>query len=82
MRLDVAQGQHRLPRYPTAPMTDALNWLRLGLSGMALGVSHCHGTRDRRACGAALAFGPVRWLVIAVVIYTSIHMLWQRPQSP
>src|SRR6185503_12890045 len=30
------QGQHRLPRYPTAPMTDALNWLRLGLSGMAL----------------------------------------------
>jgi hypothetical protein len=24
----------------------------------------------------------VRWLVIAVVIYTSIHMLWQRPKSP
>ena len=36
MRLDVAQGQHRLPRYATAPMTDALNWLRLGLSGTAL----------------------------------------------
>ena len=24
----------------------------------------------------------VRWLVIAAVIYTSIHMLWQRPKSP
>jgi len=23
----------------------------------------------------------VRWLVIAVVIYTSIQMLWQRPKS-
>ena len=36
MRLDVAQGQHRLPRYATASMTDALNWLRLRLSGIAL----------------------------------------------
>jgi uncharacterized membrane protein YfcA len=24
----------------------------------------------------------VRWLVIVVVIYTSIQMLWQRPKSP
>ncbi|HET9218277.1 MAG TPA: sulfite exporter TauE/SafE family protein [Terriglobia bacterium] len=36
MHLDVAQGQHRLPRYATAPVTDALNWLRLGLGGTAL----------------------------------------------
>jgi hypothetical protein len=60
-------------------VTDALNWLRLGLSGTALVFLP---SWDAAYFVVSMSLYAVRWLIIAVVIYTSIHMLWQRPKSP